>query len=327
MNILILSSGRRVDIINYFKLFFHRYNSKVYTADMSPYSAALYEGDKSFLINKDFENLDKYVDDVIDVCKSNSISAVLTLIDPELVLLADNKEKFLNNGIIPIVSSKEFIDITFDKFVFYEKFREKLPLLPTYSNVYEVYKALEKDEINFPLFAKIRNGSGSAGIGKIDTKEGLKIYEAKENYIFQPCLLKSEYGCDVYFDIKSKKIVTYFIKKKLNMRSGETDKSISVKNKKIEELLFKLDNLGFSGPVDVDIFECVDGNFYINEINPRFGGGYPHAYNAGVNFIELIFNNLSGLVNNFIVPNYVEDYVMIKYNGMKFLNKSDLLHN
>lgn len=325
MNILILSPGRRVDIVNYFKDCFHKDGGKVITSDMSPYAPALYEGDEYYLLKKDFDHLDKYIDDVISLCINKNVNAILTLIDPELVLLADNKEKFLDNNIIPIVSSKEMIDLTFDKYSFYEKLKDKLPLLPTYSNLNDVYEDLNIGKIKFPLFAKIRNGSGSAGIGRIDTIEELNSYKEKENYIFQPCNKKNEFGCDIYFDMKSGKIVSYFIKQKLNMRSGETDKSISVKNQNIEELIMKLEDLDFSGPIDMDVFEGFDGKYYVNEINPRFGGGYPHAYNCDVKFIEKILQNLNGKENTKELGNYPLDIIMMKYNGIKFINKKDIL--
>ena len=38
MNILILSPGRRVEVVEYFKEVFHRDGGLVYTLDMSPYS-------------------------------------------------------------------------------------------------------------------------------------------------------------------------------------------------------------------------------------------------------------------------------------------------
>ena len=41
-NLLILSPGRRVEIVQYFKDAFHKENRKVYTLDMSDKAPALY---------------------------------------------------------------------------------------------------------------------------------------------------------------------------------------------------------------------------------------------------------------------------------------------
>lgn len=94
MNLLILSPGRRVEIVEFFKETFHKDNRKVYTLDMSPYAPALYFGDEYFCIHKDFSDLQTYITNVINICKKHNITVVITLIDPELVLLSEYKEEF-----------------------------------------------------------------------------------------------------------------------------------------------------------------------------------------------------------------------------------------
>ena len=81
------------------------------------------------------------------------------------------------------------------------------------------------------------------------------------------------------------------------MRAGETDKAVSFKDPKLFELIEKfVKRSGYRGQIDIDIFN-VKGKYYISEVNPRFGGGYPHAYESGCNSIDLIINNLNGIVN------------------------------
>ena len=324
MNLMILSPGRRVEVVQYFKKELHKTDGKVFTLDMSPYSPALYEGDEAFVIKKDFNNLDSYIDNIIDICVKNNINSIITLIDPELVLLAQNRKKFLDNNIFVILSDLDEILFTFDKYKFAKELKDKINVIPTYNEYSEIRKALDNNEVEFPIFAKIRDGSGSAGIGELACEEELLAYKDKKNYIFQPCVKEKEFGIDVYFDMIDGKIKTFFIKEKLNMRAGETDKSISLFREDIAEIIFSLEELGFKGPIDVDIFEDKDGKLYVNEINPRFGGGYSHAYNAGVDFIELIINNLNGNINGKSIGNYEEDLVMLKYNGTKFINKNEL---
>ena len=53
---------------------------------------------------------------------------------------------------------------------------------------------------------------------------------------------------------------------------------------------------GFTGQIDIDVFEK-EGVFYFSEVNPRFGGGYPHAYVCGADHMTLIKNNLCGKIN------------------------------
>lgn len=67
------------------------------------------------------------------------------------------------------------------------------------------------------------------------------------------------------------------------------------------------------GQIDIDIFD-IGGEYYISEVNPRFGGGYPHAFECGVNHMKLIENNLAGKANKATIGNYEDGLVMMKYN-------------
>ena len=58
----------------------------------------------------------------------------------------------------------------------------------------------------------------------------------------------------------------------------------------------------------------MDGEYYISEVNPRFGGGYPHAYECGVNVPKMIINNIENKRNEKAIGNYESDIYMMKYN-------------
>lgn len=73
--------------------------------------------------------------------------------------------------------------------------------------------------------------------------------------------------------------------------------------------------LKFNGPVDMDFFYR-DGQYYLSEVNPRFGGAYLHAYGAGVDFIKLIENNLNGVENKPRFGDYEEGVVMMMYDSV-----------
>ena len=104
------------------------------------------------------------------------------------------------------------------------------------------------------------------------------------------------------------------------MRSGETEKSTSEHKDKIERLVMEtISKNDFSGPIDIDCFEK-DGEYYISEINPRFGGGYPHAYEMGCDFMAYIVNNLNGKINSkYTNLRYDPNYVMMKYDNVKVI--------
>lgn len=61
----------------------------------------------------------------------------------------------------------------------------------------------------------------------------------------------------------------------------------------------------------------VSGWYYISEVNPRFVGGYPHAYESGVDIPAMFVENLKGNVNEVVTGDYDEDIYVMKYNEIK----------
>ena len=105
------------------------------------------------------------------------------------------------------------------------------------------------------------------------------------------------------------------------MRAGETDKAVSFCDSKLYQVIEKfVTEMGYKGVIDIDLFE-IDGKYYISEVNPRFGGGYPHAYESGVNFMEFIVKNLEGNTNEVQVGKYQENIIMMKYNEVKIIKE------
>ena len=132
--------------------------------------------------------------------------------------------------------------------------------------------------------------------------------------MIQEYLCGQEIGADVYIDMISGKVVSIFTKKKLVMRAGETDKSVSFKEQKLFDLIERfVTESGYRGQIDIDIFE-INGEYYISEVNPRFGGGYPHAYECGCDHMSMIANNIAGKENSKSIGCYKENVFMMKYN-------------
>ncbi|OFU49973.1 ATP-grasp domain-containing protein [Aerococcus sp. HMSC10H05] len=320
MNILILSVGTRNKVVQYFKKELQG-RGLVIATDASELAPALYEADKYFIVPKINES--NYIDYILKICKENNIDGVLSLIDPELSVLAKNKKRFLDIGTIPIVSDYEEVEISFDKYNF-SKYIERLGFkaVQTYRNIKDFEKAYQNEQIDFPVFVKPLRGSASININKVEDIDQLRdLFNRFDDLIIQELMNGKEYGVDVFIDLVSKRPVSMFIKEKLLMRAGETDKSVSVKNNKLYNTIINfLKVTNYIGVIDIDIFEK-NGEFFISEVNPRFGGGYPHAYECGVNIPNKIVKNLQNKIN---IPNfeYDEDVYMMKYNEIKILDKN-----
>lgn len=312
-NILILSAGTRNKIIKYFKDNFEGCGN-IIAADMSDIAPAIYEADSFYQVPRITEP--GYIDIIIDICKKEHISGILTLIDPELSMLAENKEKFAEIGVKVIGSSQKLCELSLNKWKMFKWLEEhEYNCAKSYIDKEKFFRDVEDGIIDYPVFVKPICGSASLSISKVYNKEAVELLFANDsNLMIQEFLDGQEIGADVYIDMISGEVVSIFTKKKIVMRAGETDKSISFKNSELYTLIEKfVKESGYKGQIDIDLFE-IDGKYYISEVNPRFGGGYPHAYECGCNHMLLIKNNLQGIANEKHIGEYEEGVYMMKYN-------------
>lgn len=272
MNILICSVGRRVKLVEYFKKELQKINGKVVAIDCDPTAAALHYADIYEVVPR-IDHPD-YFHRIKNLCNKYKINGVLSLIDPELTLLASHKEKFEKHGIRVIVSDERVVNLCYDKYLTTEFLKENdIPSVPTYIEIDKVLRDLENSKIQFPLIVKPNNGSASIGICKVNSIKELNLFhDETQKLIVQPFITGEEFGVDCYIDILTKKTTNIFMKRKIKMRAGETDKSVSVKDSSlkhvIDKLIFALQPVG---PIDIDCFKTENG-YMISEINPRFGG-------------------------------------------------------
>lgn len=316
MNILILSCGTRNKIVQYMKRELSG-RGRVIATDMSPNAPALYEADAFYLVPKITEP--GYIDRVLDICRKEQIQGVFSLIDPELSLLAEHEQSFRQIGTTVIGSSYELCERTLDKWQMYLWLKEHgYACAGSYVDKEAFYRDVEKGKISYPVFVKPVRGSASIAITRAEDRETVEfLFSHGEGLLIQEYLRGQEIGVDCYIDMISGETVSVFTKKKLVMRAGETDKGISFQDPVLFELIERfVKESGFRGQIDIDIFEC-DGVYYISEVNPRFGGGYPHAYEAGVNHMKYMVRNLEGKCNVPELGDYEEGIVMMKYNEIR----------
>ena len=197
----------------------------------------------------------------------------------------------------------------------------------TYNSLETFREGLAQGEVAFPVFMKPISGSGSVGIGRCDTMQEVeeKWNDGKFTYIIQELMTGGDCDADVYVDSISHKPVAIFSKKKIESRIGGASKTISYKDPKLFEFVEQVCSvLELNGPCDMDFF-IKDGEYYLSEINPRFGGAYLHAYGAGVDFVKLILNNMDGKENQSIIGQYDEDIIMMMYDDVVITRKSELM--
>ncbi len=315
MNILLLSVGTRNQIVRYFKETLHA-AGRVVATDMSKAAPALYEADAHYIVPRITDP--HYIEDILDICRREKIDAAMSLIDPELELLAKNSRRFSDVGTLVVGSSPELCALAMNKMALYRWMKEnEFPCLKSYDDAAAFFTDLEKGDISFPVFVKPVCGSASILARKVTGKRMLEaLLEESADLMIQEYADGGEIGADVYIDMLSGQIVSIFTKRKLVMRAGETDKSVSFKDPKLFDLIERfVSRLGCRGEIDIDLFE-IDGSYYISELNPRFGGGYLHAYECGCNHMQFILNNVRGETNERHIGNYDDGIYMMKYSNV-----------
>lgn len=320
MNILFTCAGRRRYLLKYFKEVVGE-KGKIVATDMQLTAPALTAADVKIQVPAVYAP--DYIDVTLEICKKHDIQIVISLNDLELPILSDNKYRFENIGVKVIVSSPEVIDICFDKYRTYQFIKGLgLESPKTFINYEEAVKALEDGELQFPLILKPRWGSGSIGLEFVDDMEELEaVYKllqkkikksilakasaASEYILIQQVINGPEYGLDITNDLNGiHRGVS--VKQKLAMRSGETDKAITVDNPILRQIGKTIgENLKHIANLDCDILEK-DGAYYVLELNPRFGGGYPFSHEAGVNTPKAIVEWAKGndVDNSLFFPQY-----------------------
>lgn len=305
MNILITCAGRRNYLVDYFKEAVHPHGGQVHVFNTDTGSAAYWQADIGVL--SPFANDPHYATFVEEYCTTHNINAVLSCMDVDLSLLADVKEKFARLGISVIIADPWVTDMALDKLKTHQFLVEhKLPVTPLFTDLHQALESIQHGDLHYPVFVKPRWGMGSIGLFKAENEKDLLFYFEKTKHlisgtydrygmvredgasvIIQGQCPGQEYGLDIINDLAGQHQVTV-VKQKLGMRSGETDKAVTVRNEQLEKLGADIAAITrHPANMDVDVFW--DGEkAYILEFNPRFGGGYPFSHAAGIHLPKAI---------------------------------------
>ncbi|EOC6366383.1 TPA: carboxylate--amine ligase, partial [Enterococcus faecium] len=166
MNILILSCGRRCELVNAFKtaLNNNEMEGKIIGADCSELAPALYMCDEKIVLPKVSES--NYIEELIKVIKFFEIKLIVPTIDTELSTLSRNK-KYIENETdsVVLVSSEKVIDICENKILTSAFFEQNGFKTPEILNSSEITK--------FPVFIKPLNGSSSVNTFIVNNEKEL----------------------------------------------------------------------------------------------------------------------------------------------------------
>jgi carbamoyl-phosphate synthase large subunit len=316
MNILFTNSGRRTYLIKNALALKDRLfpDLKIFVSDSS-YNVA------SFWVSPHVNNIitprvdidnNLYIEKLLVKCEENSINLLIPLMDYELMPLSKNKDRFKRIGVTIVVSSPYVVQHCLDKSL-YKDFCNKYDLLTPATWLEGQVIHSDKDQI---ILKKV-TGSGSVDL-KIVNHIDIP-YIVPEGFLAQELINGQEYGIDVFNNLKGE-YTHSCIKRKIRMRSGETDAAEVLDFSDLNFIGEKIGSaFGHIGNLDVDFIVNNDNKIYFIDFNPRFGGGYPFTLLAGADYLKLIISEFMGVDSR--INNNVKNIFAMK--GVEILAKYD----
>ncbi len=317
-NVLFTSSGRRVELLDLFRSAVAElgWTGKIVTADKSNMVATAFMSDVHELVPSVTD--ENYISTLINICERHNIDLVIPLIDWELSILAEQKNRFLSLGVNVAVSSKAVCDICLDK-------RQTAVYLQSIG--VEAPKTYQIDEINnaeFPLLMKPYNGSASKDVNLVSNRQEFSFYsKTVANWFVQQYVIGQEYAIDGIVDSNGS-VVCVVPRRQLEARAGEVSKGRTERNSRLIELgVHVLENLsGAFGCFTMDCIVAEDGKVYFLDINPRFGGGMPLSIRAGANFPRWLLEISAGRELHQQSFEWVDGFQMIRYDQAIYVNEN-----
>ncbi len=299
-SVLFTGVGRRIELVQAFRqaaLVLGK-TLKIFGADMAGEAPALAYCDYARKVC----GMKKagYIDELLKICKDNQIDILIPTIDTDLLVLAENKQKFEMIGTKVLISDPDKIKICRDKNHTSHFFVDCGCKAPMPVDDWKEYGS------GYPAFIKPKDGSSSINAFKVENEEELEVYASQiGDYIVQPFIEGTEYTVDVFCDFEGNPIyITPRIR--VQVRAGEVLKTkIALDEKIIAESKKIIGKFHPLGPITIQLIrEVKSGEDYFIEINPRYGGGSPLSMKAGARSAETV---LQLLANEQLIIHQVDD--------------------
>ena len=314
MNVLITSAGRRVSLLRAFQQQTAARNGSTFAGDRDPLAPALQLADRAFVLPPIEDPT--YLDALLSIVARWKIRLLVPTIDTELPFLAENAPAFQSIGCTPLISSKKLVAVSGDKWLtvctFSELgFRTPSSWLPG---------AAEPDSLPKALFVRPRAGSASLNAFRVDRDDLEARLAEVQSPIIQEYIGDREITIDALIDLDGNP-VHYVPRLRIRTLAGESIQGITIKDKDlgdwILELLHAVARMGGRGAMTLQAFLSPEGPVF-SEINPRFGGGFPLAQEAGGHYPEWILQLLEGKSIPARIGEYEEGISMTRYFSEEF---------
>ncbi len=282
MRVLLVNPGRRDYIVNFFLNIKKKYNLKIYLIDADKFIPSFKVSNiTNNYIAPRVKDKKKFKIFLRKFIAEKKINVVFPLSEWELESLAEEKNFYKKRKVEIIISNLTVIKTCKNKILMTKKLLQNNFLSPEIIKYSKIHNKL-------PVIKKKISGSGSK-LQSIIFKKWQLPKKIQKEFFFQKYLKNEEYGIDILNDLNGN-YVHHCSRKKILIRSGDTDKAIIVKRKIFEDFAKKLSSfLKHVGIVDVD-FIYKNYKIFILDINLRIGGGYPFTHLYGYDYIDKILS-------------------------------------
>lgn len=266
--------------------------------DMSKISFGLFDVDEAYTVPSASDP--NYIDVLSDICRQKKVKVLVHGSEPELKLISENRERFLKEGVLPLINRPEVIELGMDKWA-------TVTFLKEHGFSHPLSALIHKEEeipADFPLPAVVKPSIGGGGsnntflVQEVDELKFASLYLIRQGktaliqeYVGTP---EDEYTVGVLSTLSGKLVGSIALHRyilsglsnriRLSNRTGRKELSpllvissgisqgVIADFPEVRNACEKIaEKLCSQGPINIQC-RFVDGNLYPFEMNPRFSG-------------------------------------------------------
>jgi carbamoyl-phosphate synthase large subunit len=316
------SAGRRVALANCFRASAQALGMdlKIFAADAVPeLSPACALADRAFRVPPCRDP--SFIGELVRICDRERIDLVVPTIDTELLALAENRRRFLENGTQVSVSDASAVALARDKLATSEHLRARGVHAP---QTWSVSSVLElPDAFSWPMFAKPVGGSSSVGAALATNISSLeRMTERHPDLLLQEVVHGDEFTINMYFDFAGVLRATV-PHRRIEVRGGEVSKGVTSDDPRLLGIARQFSTAfpPLRGVVCIQVFmqSEADSSPWVTDVNLRFGGGYPLAHAAGGEFTRWLLEERVGRVPSWGNGGFANGLMMLRYDAAVFV--------
>ncbi|MGC8816161.1 MAG: ATP-grasp domain-containing protein, partial [bacterium] len=269
-----------------------------------------------FHIVPSFENGDELKEVILNLAKKYFADWFISGIEQEIILALEIENELNKINTKVFAPTIDTMNIIIDKYKFYRNLNNIVKMPETFTKEEFVFDVKKK------YIAKPRKGRGSQKIIIINSLRDLN--DINDEYIIQEYISGIEYSVDVLCDMNGN-LLNAVPRKRIIIDSGISIVSQTERNFNLIHLCEIICNkLFFRGFINIQFMKFKD-DYYLLDINPRFGGASILSYYSSGSLRRNLHSILTGRISDIkkeiddieivrMERYYIEEFIKIEKN-------------